>query len=62
MDDIILIGNDDLEIKNLILQLEKKLKSKNLGIIGYLLGIEVSYSKQGIFLLPSHLESLWKRI
>ena len=50
VDDMIIIGNDIEEISRLQGQLASKFEMKNLGGLKYFLEIEVSKSKQGIFL------------
>ena len=50
VDDMIITGNDDEEITKLQKELATEFEMKNLGGLKYFLGIEVSRSKQGIFL------------
>ena len=50
VDDMIITGDDKEEISKLQKQLSAKFEMKNLGGLKYFLGIEVSRSKQGIFL------------
>lgn len=49
VDDIIVTGNDDKEKRELKKCLVKEFEIKDLGRLKYFLGIEVSYSRQGIF-------------
>lgn len=50
VDDIIVTGNDEREKQRLKQNLIKEFEIKELGKLRYFLGIEVSYSKQGIFI------------
>lgn len=50
VDDIIMTGNDDKERQTLRQCLAKEFEIKELGRPKYFLGIEVAYSKQGIFI------------
>lgn len=50
VDDIILTGNDDQTVHSLKAHLDSKFGIKDLGILHYFLGIEVSYSSSGIIL------------
>jgi len=50
VDDIIITGSNELEIGITKILLEKQFKLKDLGILSYFLGIEVSHSPQGIYL------------
>ncbi|KAL5739715.1 hypothetical protein ACOSP7_028607 [Xanthoceras sorbifolium] len=50
VDDMIVIGNDDLEMTNLQRHLATEFEMKDLGVLRYFLGIEVARSKHGIFL------------
>lgn len=50
VDDMIITGYDAEEISRLQEQLSTKFEMKNLGGLKYFLGIEVSRSRQGIFL------------
>ena len=50
VDDMIITGNDEEEITRLQKELATEFEMKNLGGLKYFLGIEVSRSKQGIFL------------
>lgn len=50
VDDIIVTGDDEVEICKLQKQLATEFEMKNLGGLKYFLGIEVARSKQGIFL------------
>ena len=50
VDDMIITGDDEEEIVNLQRYLVSEFEMKNLGGLKYFLGIEVSHSKQGIFL------------
>jgi len=47
---MIIIGDDEEEIKRLQEQLFTEFEMKNLGGLKYFLGIEVARSKRGIFL------------
>lgn len=50
VDDIIVTGDDEVEICKLQKQLATEFEMKNLRGLKYFLGIEVARSKQGIFL------------
>ena len=50
VDDIILTGDDSLELKNLREKLAKAFEIKELGPLKYFLGIEFARSKEGIFM------------
>ena len=50
VDDIIVTGNDFEEQKQLKENLYKAFEITDLGVLKYFLGIEVAYSKVGIFL------------
>lgn len=50
VDNIIITGNNELEIGILKVKLEKHFKLKDHGRLFYFLGIEVSYSTSGIYL------------
>ena len=50
VDDIVITGNDDEEIKYLKRTLAKTFEVKDLGYLHYFLGIEVAYGPQGIYL------------
>ncbi|KAL5804478.1 hypothetical protein ACOSQ3_031278 [Xanthoceras sorbifolium] len=50
VDDMIVTGNDDLEMTNLQRHLATEFEMKDLGVLRYFLGIEVARSKHGIFL------------
>ena len=50
VDDIILTGDDSLELKNLREKLAKVFDTKELGPLKYFLGIEFARSKEGIFM------------
>lgn len=47
VDDIVVTGSSVAKITNIITLLHKQFALKNLGILSYFLGIEVSYPKQG---------------
>lgn len=49
VDDMIIIGDDKEEIKNLKENLSKEFEMKDLGVLKYFLRIEVLRSEQGIF-------------
>ena len=49
MDDIIVTGDDHEEIQNLKSKLTKEFKIKDLGSLRYFLGIEVAWSKEGLY-------------
>ncbi|XP_078165548.1 uncharacterized protein LOC144560258 [Carex rostrata] len=50
VDDMIITGDDKIEIQNLEDKLSKEFEMKNLGGLKYFLGIEVSRNKEGIYL------------
>lgn len=50
VDDIITIGNDEEEKQGLKQRLATEFEIKGLGKLKYFLGIEVTYSKQGMFI------------
>ena len=50
VDDTLSIRNDEEEIKNLREGLAQQFEIKSFGIFKYFLGIEVAYSKEGIFI------------
>ena len=50
VDDMIITGNDHVEIEELENRLSREFEMKNLGGLKYFLGIEVSRNKEGIFL------------
>jgi hypothetical protein len=50
VDDIVITGNDEGEMKYLKETLAKTFEVKDLGYLHYFLGIEVAYSVQGIYL------------
>lgn len=47
---MIIVGNDELQKKNSRKELAAQFEMKNLGKLKYFLGVEVAYSKQGIFI------------
>ncbi|XP_035837485.1 uncharacterized mitochondrial protein AtMg00810-like [Helianthus annuus] len=50
VDDIIIIGSDSSLIKSFVTRLHKEFSIKDLGLLGYFLGLEVSHSNTGLFL------------
>lgn len=50
VDDIVVIGNDEVEIARIKNALSREFEIKDLGSLRYFLGIEVARSTQGIFL------------
>lgn len=50
VDDIIITGDDEVEIKSLKKNLRKQFEVKDLGQLRYFLGIEIARSKKGIVL------------
>ena len=50
MDDILITGNDEEEIKNLYEEVARQFDIMPLGTLKYFLRIEVVYSKVGIFI------------
>lgn len=50
VDDILLIGDDPVNIQKLKIHLDKAFSIKDLGILHYFLGIEVGYLPEGIIL------------
>ena len=55
VDDIIITGDDAKEISRLQEQLSTEFEMKNLGGLKYFLGIEISRSRQGIFLCKDNM-------
>jgi len=51
VDDIIITKNDEHEQQRLSQCLTKKFEIKTLGKLKYIMGIEVAYSKKGIYIL-----------
>ena len=65
VDDIIITGNDDIERLALREHLAQEFEIKDLGKLRYFLGIEVTYSKNSIFLsqmkyILDLLKETWK--
>lgn len=56
VDDIVVTGNDEDEVKHLKSSLTKEFEIKNLGFLWYFLGIEVATLNKNIFL------SQWKYV
>ena len=52
VDDIVVTGNDTVEIGKLKTYLAKEFEIKDLGTLRYFLDIEVARSKEGIFVCP----------
>ncbi|KAJ0806207.1 putative RNA-directed DNA polymerase [Helianthus annuus] len=50
VDDIIITGSDPQLIQSFITRLNKEFSVKDLGVLGYFLGLEVAYSDTGIYL------------
>lgn len=50
VDDIIITGDDEMEINKLKSLLHMKFSIKDLGRLKYFLGIEIAHSKKGLFL------------
>jgi len=50
VDNMIITGDDEIEKQNLKERLSAQFEIKNLGKLKYFLGIEVAYSRQGIFI------------
>ncbi|KAK8560971.1 hypothetical protein V6N13_026406 [Hibiscus sabdariffa] len=50
VDDIVITGNDDVEVQEVISSLNKEFSLKDLGELNYFLGIEVSYDDDGLVL------------
>ena len=50
VDDILITGNDEEEIKDISEGLARQFDIKALGTLKYFLGIEVAHSKEGIFI------------
>ena len=50
VDDIIVTGDDLQEIENLKKQLKTEFEVKDLGVMRYFLGMEVAWSKEGLFI------------
>jgi Reverse transcriptase (RNA-dependent DNA polymerase) len=53
VDDLILTGNNSLLLSDIILSLQSKFAVKDLGLLHYFLGIEVSPTSQGLLLTQS---------
>lgn len=51
VDDIVVTGNDEVEVVWLKESLTQEFEIKDLGFLKYFFGIEVVKAKQGIFLL-----------
>ncbi|CAM8877731.1 unnamed protein product [Rhodiola kirilowii] len=49
VDDIILTGNDPNLLQTFILRIDREFSIKDLGRLGYFLGLEVSYTSSGLF-------------
>jgi len=49
-DDIIIIGSNEIELAMIKAKIEQNFKIKVLGRLSFFLGIEVSYSIEGIYL------------
>jgi Reverse transcriptase (RNA-dependent DNA polymerase) len=61
IDDIIIIGNNQNQIKEIKAQLKSKFGIKNLGYLKYFLGIEIAYSQKSLFLSQiKYIIDLWK--
>ena len=54
MDDLIVTGDNDIDIDDVKLLLKRKFEMKYLGELCYFLGIEVIRSPSGIWLLQRH--------
>ncbi|XP_022004279.1 uncharacterized mitochondrial protein AtMg00810-like [Helianthus annuus] len=50
VDDIIITGSDPQLVQSFITRLHKEFSVKDLGVLGYFLGLEVTYSDTGLFL------------
>ncbi|KAJ0858993.1 putative RNA-directed DNA polymerase [Helianthus annuus] len=50
VDDIIITGSDPRLIQSFITRLNKEFSVKDLGVLGYFLGLEVAYSDTGVYL------------
>ena len=50
VDNMIIIGDDELEIENVKKKLQATFKVKDLGALKYFLGMEISRSRGGIFI------------
>lgn len=50
VDDVLLAGNNDNFIQNLIMQLGQEFAIKDLGLLHYFLGVEIKYFPGGVFL------------
>lgn len=53
VDDLILTGNQDAIVKSFIARLNKEFAIKDLGDLNYFLGLEVTYTNDGLFLNQS---------
>ena len=55
MDDIVITGSDSIGISSLKSFLHGQFRTKDLGMLRYLLGVEVMRSKHGIFYLKGNM-------
>jgi hypothetical protein len=50
VDVLLVVGNDQIEICTIEAELDSKFKLKDLGVLKYFLGIEISQTKEGIYM------------
>jgi Reverse transcriptase (RNA-dependent DNA polymerase) len=55
VDDIIIVRNNLKEIKRVKIQLKDKFDIKNLGILKYFLGIEITHSSKYLFISQNNI-------
>lgn len=53
VDNIIITGNDNSQISNLVYTLKVTFELKDLGILNYFLGIQITWTKYGLTLTQS---------
>lgn len=60
VDDLILTGNQDAIVKSFIARLNKEFAIKDLGDLNYFIGLEVTYTNDGLFLNRSkYAREIW---
>ena len=53
IDDLLLIGNDNTFLSTIIASLQRHFPIKDLGYLNYFLGLEVTWSSDGLYLTQS---------